>query len=70
MARTTPIILNCGGSVIVFAAAEVVAEAVAETVLLKVDIGSKQVQEVSAAARPLEPAFVSVSLHRFGFVLL
>lgn len=55
---------------IVFAAAEVVAEAVAETVLLKVDIGSKQVQEVSAAARPLEPAFVSVSLHRFGFVLL
>ena len=31
---------------IVFAAAEVVAEAVAETVLLKVDIGSKQVQEV------------------------
>ena len=48
MARMTPTILNCGGSVTSFAAAEVVAsavaETVAETVLLEVDIGSKQVQ--------------------------
>ncbi len=44
MARTTPTTLNCGGSVTSFAAAEVVASAVAETVLLEVAIGSKQVQ--------------------------
>ena len=40
----TPTILNCGGRVTSFAAAEVVASAVAETVLLEVAIGSKQVQ--------------------------
>ena len=40
----TPTTLNCEGSVIIFAAAEVVAEAVAETVLLEDAIGSKQVQ--------------------------
>ena len=40
----TPTILNCGGSVTRCAAAEVVAEAVAEAVLLEVAIGSKQVQ--------------------------
>lgn len=44
MARMTPTILNCGGRVTSFAAAEVVASAVAETVLLEVAIGSKQVQ--------------------------
>ena len=41
----TPTILNCGGSVTRCAAAEVVAEAVAETVLLEVAIGSRQVQD-------------------------
>ena len=46
MARMTPTILNCDGSVTSFAAAEVVASAVADTVLLEVDIGSKQVQAV------------------------
>jgi Mrp family chromosome partitioning ATPase len=54
MARTTPTVLNCGGSVTSFAAAEVVAEAVAETVLLEVDIGGKQVQAAlrSEATKP------------------
>jgi len=59
MARTTPTILNCGGSVTIFAAAEVVASAVAETVLLalEVAIGSKEVQGAfhRAAAVPQQP---------------
>ena len=40
MARMAPTILNCGRSVTKCAGAEVVAEAVAETVLLEVVIGS------------------------------
>jgi hypothetical protein len=56
-------ILNCGGSCTSFAAADVVAEAVAETVLvtlLEVDIGSEQVQAVSAGRGRLKPLRINV----------
>lgn len=62
----TPTILNCEGSVIIFAAAEVVAEAVAETVLLEDAIGSKQVQDAFCHLT-VKPVFLASSLM---FVLL
>ena len=65
----TPTTLNCGGSVTIFAAAEVVASAVAETVLLEDAIGSKQVQAAFGHTNALtaKPVFLASCLM---FVLL